>query len=128
MQLQSTRDTAPEMALRRILHAMGLRCRVDRAPLPGFRRRADLVFGPAKVAVVVDGCFWHGSPEHGTTARANADYWGPKIQRNRDRDADTDARLAEAGWTVVRVWEHTPAAEAADRVAAAAAMNRSKSM
>lgn len=118
MQLQSTRDTAPEMALRRILHSMGLRYRVDRAPLPGLRRRADLVFGPAKVAVFVDGCFWHGCPEHETTARANADYWGPKIQRNRDRDADTDAQLREAGWHVVRVWEHEDPAVSARRIIA----------
>lgn len=75
----------------------GLRYRVDRAPLPGLRRRADIVFGPAKVAVFVDGCFWHGCPEHGTTARANADHWSAKIERNRERDADTDARLADAG-------------------------------
>lgn len=128
MQVQRTRDTAPEMALRSSLHSMGLRYRVDRAPLPGLRRRADIVFGPARVAVFVDGCFWHGCPEHGTKARANADFWAAKIERNRARDADTDARLAEAGWTVVRVWEHTPAAEAADRVAAAVAMNRAKSM
>ncbi|MGX5691744.1 hypothetical protein ACWKWA_01010 [Dermacoccus abyssi] len=66
------------------------------------------MFGPAKVAVFVDGCFWHGCPEHGSIAKANADFWSAKIERNRARDADTDARLAGAGWTVVRIWEHTP--------------------
>ncbi|MGD8202145.1 very short patch repair endonuclease [Ornithinimicrobium sp. W1679] len=124
MQVQRTRDTAPEMALRRALHSMGLRYRVDRAPLPGLRRRADIVFGPAKVAVFVDGCFWHGCPEHGTAARVNADYWSAKIERNRVRDADTDARLFADGWTVVRVWEHTPPAEAAVLVAKAVAETR----
>lgn len=120
MQLQRTRDTAPEMALRRILHSMGLRYRVDRAPLPGLRRRADIVFGPAKVAVFVDGCFWHGCPEHGRRGtQANPAYWSAKIARNRERDADTDARLAEAGWTVVRAWEHEPPAEVAGTVATA---------
>lgn len=113
MQLQRTRDTAPELAVRRTLHSMGLRYRVDRAPLRCLRRRADIVFGPAKVAVFVDGCFWHGCPQHGNTARANADYWGPKIQRNRDRDADTDLRLREAGWRVVRAWEHDDPVETA---------------
>lgn len=124
MQGQRTRDTAPEMAIRRIPHAMGLRYRVDRAPVPNLRRRADIVFGPAKVAVFVDGCFWHGCPEHGTTAGANADFWAAKIEGNRERDANTDARFRDAGWTVVRVWEHTPPAEAAELVAAAVAKHR----
>ena len=124
MQVQRTRDTAPEMALRSSLHSMGLRYRVDRAPLPGLRRRADIVFGPAKVAVFVDGCFWHGCPEHGTKARANADFWAAKIERNRARDADTDARHADAGWTVVRIWEHTPPEEGAELVAEAVVEKR----
>jgi DNA mismatch endonuclease (patch repair protein) len=118
MQLQRTRDTAPEMAVRRILHSIGLRYRVDRAPLPGLRRRADIVFGPAKLAVFVDGCFWHGCPEHGRRqTQSNADYWSGKIARNRERDADTDARLTDAGWAVVRVWEHEPAEKTAELVA-----------
>ena len=86
--MQRTRDTAPELAVRRLLHAMGLRYRVDRQPLPGLRRRADLVFGPARVAVYIDGCFWHGCPEHGNPRpRANSGYWPAKIQRNQARDA-----------------------------------------
>ncbi|NYI66114.1 DNA mismatch endonuclease (patch repair protein) [Spelaeicoccus albus] len=118
MQLQRTRDTAPEMALRRILHSMGLRYRVDRSPLRGWRRRADIVFGPAKVAVFVDGCFWHGCPEHSRReTKSNPGYWSGKIARNRERDADTDARLADAGWTVLRVWEHESPVLAADLVA-----------
>jgi DNA mismatch endonuclease (patch repair protein) len=117
MQAQRTRDTAPEIAVRRLLHAAGLRYRVDRAPLVGVRRRADIVFAPARVAVFIDGCFWHGCPTHGTTARANAAFWAEKIERNRERDRDTDQRLAEAGWAVVRAWEHQEPAEVAGTVA-----------
>lgn len=125
MQLQRTRDTAPELAVRRLLHAMGLRYRVDRQPLPGLRRRADLVFGPARVAVFIDGCFWHGCPHHGNPAPGvNSWYWPEKIQRNRDRDVDTDERLLAAGWSVIRAWEHEPPARVADRVAAAVASRR----
>ncbi len=76
----------------------------------------DIVFSKAKLVVLVDGCFWHGCPEHGTTARANAGYWAAKLQANHDRDRDTDAKLTVAGWHVLRVWEHEPAAEAAARV------------
>lgn len=117
MQAQRTRDTAPELALRRLLHAGGLRYRVDRAPVRGLRRRADLVFGPSRVAVYVDGCFWHGCPDHGRQPAANSAYWSAKLARNRSRDADTDAQLAAAGWKVVRVWEHEPPEAAARRVA-----------
>ena len=87
MAAQRTASTAPELALRRLLHARGLRYRVDAPlPLPGVRRRADLVFPSARVAVFVDGCFWHACPEHGTAPRANAWYWGPKLARNAERD------------------------------------------
>ncbi len=104
MQAQRTRDTAPELAVRRLLHAAGLRYRIDRPTLAGLRRRADIVFGPAKVAVYIDGCFWHGCPEHGNQPRANSGYWGPKLRHNRDRDADTDRHLLDAGWLAVRAW------------------------
>lgn len=118
MQLQKTRDTKPELAVRRVLHAMGLRYRVDKAPLPGLRRRADLVFGPSRVAVFIDGCFWHGCPDHGNRRpAANTWYWPKKIQRNKDRDADTDRLLLEQGWAVVRAWEHEQVEEVAARVA-----------
>src|SRR3954452_12887256 len=92
------RDTAPELALRRELHARGLRYRVDRAPVLGVRSRADIVFGPAKVAVYVDGCFWHSCPLHATSPRANADFWAEKLARNRQRDRETDDLLRERGW------------------------------
>lgn len=100
------RDTKPEMALRSALHKMGLRYRVDYPPIPGMRQRADIVFTKAKVAVFVDGCFWHGCPIHGTWPKANAEWWRVKIEANMQRDAKTNERLREAGWTVIRIWEH----------------------
>lgn len=112
------RDTMPELALRSLLHRRGLRFWVDRAPLQGMRRRADLVFPRAKVAVFVDGCFWHGCPQHGTWPRHNAEFWRDKIKTNVRRDRDTDERLAEAGWSVVRAWEHEPVEDVTDRVEA----------
>jgi DNA mismatch endonuclease, patch repair protein len=105
MQRQRRRDTAPELALRSLLHRRGLRFRVDHK-LPNLRRRADLVFARARVAVFIDGCFWHGCPEHGTWPRANAEWWKEKIQANRERDIDTDRSLRDAGWAAVRLWEH----------------------
>jgi DNA mismatch endonuclease, patch repair protein len=116
MQATRGRDTAPEMALRRELHRRGLRYRVDAPILPGLRRRADLVFPKRRIAVFVDGCFWHGCPEHGTESRSNAKFWDDKIRTNMARDADTNRRLMDAGWMVVRIWEHEPARDAADRV------------
>ena len=112
-------DTAPETALRRELHRRGCRFFVDRAPLRGLRRRADLVFPRRRVAVYVDGCFWHSCPEHATYPKNNAQWWADKLAGNVARDRDTDARLIEAGWLVVRVWEHESAAAGADRVQAA---------
>jgi len=107
MSAQRREGTAPEIALRRALHANGLRYRVHRAPLPALRRKADIVFGPARLAVFVDGCFWHGCPDHGRRRHnVNGWYWPAKIARNQDRDHDTDEALAAAGWWVVRVWEH----------------------
>jgi DNA mismatch endonuclease (patch repair protein) len=106
MQGNRRKDTKPEMAVRRLVHARGLRYRVDSKPIPDLNRRADLVFRRVQVAVFIDGCYWHGCPEHGTTSSTNPDYWGPKIRRNRDRDAETDGLLTGAGWTVIRTWEH----------------------
>jgi DNA mismatch endonuclease, patch repair protein len=120
------RDTKPELALRSELHRRGLRFRVDRAPVPGLRSRADIVFGPARVAVYVDGCFWHSCPEHGTRPKANADWWERKLDRNQERDRETDRVLREHGWEVVRVWEHEDPVKAADRVEAALRDVRSK--
>ncbi|WP_062994689.1 very short patch repair endonuclease [Nocardia mikamii] len=119
MARQRRTGTAPETALRTELHRRGLRYFVDRAPLPGLRRRADLVFPRRKVAVYVDGCFWHRCPLHATYPKNNAQWWAEKLAGNVARDRDTDARLAAAGWLVVRVWEHENSVAAADRVQSA---------
>ena len=101
MATQRTRDTAPEIALRKELFRRGLRYRVDEVlPLTGIRRRSDVTFRRAKVAVFVDSCFWHVCPDHQTWPKANADWWAAKLARNVERDRDTDERLREAGWTV----------------------------
>jgi DNA mismatch endonuclease, patch repair protein len=114
-----TRDTSPELALRSELHRRSLRFRVDRAPLRELRSRADIVFGPARVAVYVDGCFWHRCPEHESMPKANKEYWEQKLARNVERDAEVDRRLDESGWRVIRVWEHEEPETAANRVEAA---------
>jgi DNA mismatch endonuclease (patch repair protein) len=117
MRSNKSRDTKPELALRSAVHALGLRYRVSGRPLAELRRTADLVFPRAKVAVFLDGCFWHGCPEHHTVATANGQFWADKVAGNRDRDRDTDGRLAQAGWVSVRIWEHEDPHVAAQRVA-----------
>jgi DNA mismatch endonuclease (patch repair protein) len=115
-----SRDTKPELALRRALFARGYRYRVaSRISLPGRNVRPDLVFPRKRIAVFVDGCFWHGCPEHCRMPSDPTGYWHAKIARNKDRDATVDGLLAEAGWTVVRIWEHAAIDSAADLVAAA---------
>lgn len=109
------RDTSPELAVRRLLHAAGLRYRVDYAPLGG-RRRADIVFTRQRIAVFIDGCFWHGCPRHATFPKTNTEYWLPKLQQNIKRDRETDGLLREAGWTVLRFWEHESPASVAEVV------------
>lgn len=126
MSRQARRDTAPELALRRELHRRGLRYRVATRPVKGVRRSADVVFGPARVAVFVDGCFWHMCPEHATFPTNNAAWWRAKLEANRARDRETDALLEAQGWRVVRVWEHEDPLEAADRVHAALRAARSE--
>jgi len=116
MQSNRGRDTKPELALRSGVHALGLRYRINARPLKEVRRTADLVFTKAKVAVFLDGCFWHGCPEHHTISATNAEFWTEKVDTNRRRDRDTDRKLAEAGWTSIRVWEHEDPVEAAQRV------------
>jgi DNA mismatch endonuclease (patch repair protein) len=113
-------DTKPEIALRRVLHARGLRFRKDhQLALADRRVRPDVVFTRAKVAVFLDGCFWHRCPEHATTPATNTDYWIAKFERNVERDRAVDRSLTAEGWTVVRVWEHEDSGDAADRVAIA---------
>lgn len=124
MQSNKGRDTKPEVALRSAVHAAGLRYRVSTRPLSDLRRTADLVFPKAKVAVFLDGCFWHGCPDHHTVAATNPKFWAEKVEGNRLRDRDTDRRLAEAGWTSIRVWEHEDPAEAAQRIRAVVVARR----
>ena len=106
MQGNKSRDTSPELAVRRRLHAAGLRFRVGYRPEPSLRRTADIVFTKQRIAVFIDGCYWHACPEHRTIARSNALYWSEKLARNVARDADTTEQLQAAGWTVLRFWEH----------------------
>lgn len=113
------RDTGPEIELRRVLHARGLRYRVDVAPEPTMRGRADVVFRSARVAVYVDGCFWHSCPEHGVLPKGNREWWRTKLEATVQRDRDTEVSLRDFGWTVVRVWEHEDPQQAADRIEAA---------
>jgi DNA mismatch endonuclease (patch repair protein) len=111
-------DTGPERELRSELHRRGLRFTLHR-PLPIDRRRkVDIAFPGARVAVFVDGCFWHSCPEHATFPKANALLWKEKLRRNTERDRETDAYLRAEGWEVIRIWEHEDAVSAADRVAA----------
>lgn len=117
MRAQRRRDTEIERSLRSELHRQGLRFRVHVQPIAGLRREVDVVFSRARVAVFVDGCFWHGCPEHATWPKRNAKWWREKIERNRARDADTNERLKEGGWISLRVWEHEDPEEAATRIA-----------
>jgi DNA mismatch endonuclease (patch repair protein) len=126
MERQRRRDTKPELALRRAVWRLGLRYRVDIAPIPG-RRRADLVFTRAKVAVYVDGCFWHSCPDHATVPKANREWWVAKLEAIVRRDRDTDNRLIAAGWTVLRIWEHEQIDAAAARIAGAVRPERGSS-
>jgi DNA mismatch endonuclease, patch repair protein len=116
------RDTAPELRLRSELHRRGLRYRVD-ASVSGIpRKRVDILFSSARLAVYVDGCFWHSCPEHGLIPRANREWWTHKLAAVQRRDAEATTVLEAAGWKVVRVWEHEDPAEAADAVVAALAV------
>jgi DNA mismatch endonuclease, patch repair protein len=119
MRAQKRRETGPELRLRRQLWSRGLRYRVNASlPLSGRRRRADVLFSRARIAVFVDGCYWHACPVHGTSPKANASWWANKLAANVRRDRDTDEQLAAVGWRSVRVWEHEDAAEAAARIEA----------
>ncbi|MCU1675392.1 MAG: putative mismatch endonuclease [Frankiales bacterium] len=118
MSRQARRDTAPELALRRALHRRGLRYRVGLRPVRELRGAADIVFTAARVAVYVDGCFWHMCPEHSTMPANNAAWWRAKLEGNRARDRRTDQVLDAHGWRVVRVWEHEDPDKAAERVSA----------
>jgi DNA mismatch endonuclease (patch repair protein) len=105
MQATRQRDTPPELAVRRALHRLGLRYRIN-YQIPGTRHRADIVIRRAKLAIFIDGCFWHGCPEHGTWPKRNAAWWREKIEGNVRRDRDAIRQLAAAGWRALRYWEH----------------------
>ncbi|MFH8485498.1 very short patch repair endonuclease [Streptomyces longisporoflavus] len=124
MQAVRSRDTKPERLIRKLLHAQGLRYRVAAKPLPHLRRTADILFRPAKLAVFIDGCYWHGCPEHYTSPKTNPGYWSDKVATNMARDRDTDKQLQSAGWTVLRFWEHEPAEDCAIKIAATASRLR----
>jgi DNA mismatch endonuclease (patch repair protein) len=113
MQGNRSRDTGPELAVRRSVHALGMRYRVSVRPLPQVPRTADLVFPRLRIAVFVDGCFWHSCPIHTPAPTKNIEYWTAKLAANRRRDRETSEILTNAGWLVVRFWEH----EDPDRVA-----------
>lgn len=118
MSRQASRNTAPEVAVRKLLHASGYRYRLNER-VPGMSRRTiDIAFTRAKVAVLIDGCFWHGCPTHATQPKANAEWWRQKLERNMARDRETTAHLESEGWKVLRFWEHESAEEVAGRIAA----------
>jgi len=116
MRANRRRDTSPELALRSELHARGLRFRVDFPPIRGLRCRADVVFTRMRVAVFVDGCFWHACSEHASWPKANGGWWREKLEGNVRRDRANDYALEAAGWRVLRVWEHEDVASAADAI------------
>jgi len=110
------RDTKPELSIRRLLYAHGFRYRVDYRPVVESRTRADIAFTRRKLAIFIDGCFWHGCPIHATHPKRNADYWLPKLKRNIERDLEASAILRENGWTVLRYWEHQDPAAVVDDI------------
>ena len=116
MQGNRSRDTKPELAVRSAVHRRGIRFRVAARPQPELPRTADLVLRKSRIAVFVDGCYWHGCPEHHTQPSTNSEYWADKIARNIERDTETTDYLQKAGWTVLRFWEHQDAESVADCV------------
>lgn len=110
------RDTPQELAVRQILHRSGLRYRIH-LPVPGMPRRSiDIAFTKHKVAIFLDGCFWHSCPNHATSPKANADWWRAKLDRNVMRDRETTEHLSASGWVVLRFWEHEVPTEVAERI------------
>ncbi|MAU84676.1 MAG: very short patch repair protein [Gordonia sp.] len=116
MSRQRNKDTDPETQVRRELHARGIRFRTDVKLEKDLRTRADIAWRGAKLAIFIDGCFWHGCPEHATRPAANADWWAHKLDQNIARDRRTDATLTERGWTVRRFWEHEDAGQVANEI------------
>ena len=118
MRATPQRDTPLELGLRSFLHGVGLRFRVHRQAVPGLRRTVDILFPKSRIAVFVDGCFWHGCPRHGTLPKTtNRQWWTEKIRTNQRRDRDTDRKMRRLGWRVIRVWEHEDQQIVARRIA-----------
>jgi DNA mismatch endonuclease (patch repair protein) len=128
MQGNRSRDTKPERLVRSELHRRGLRFLVDARPVRSIPRRADIVLRGSRLAVFVDGCFWHGCPIHYRAPRANDSYWTAKVETNRARDRDTDDRLGRAGWSAIRVWEHDDPVIATNRIVEAVAESRRRAI
>lgn len=124
MRATPTTGTKPELLLRSLLHRMGLRFRVNLRPVSRLSRRADIVFARAQLAVFVDGCFWHGCPDHATWPKNNSEFWRLKIEGTRRRDEDTKRQLELEGWKVLRYWEHDSMERAAHEIRAVLASIR----
>ncbi len=117
MRANKRRDTGPELRIRSLLHRAGARYRVDYKVGPGRSApRPDIAFTRQRVAVFIDGCFWHRCPEHSTLPKANREFWKAKLTANVARDRDHDEVLTSLGWTVIRIWEHEGPAVATDRI------------
>jgi DNA mismatch endonuclease (patch repair protein) len=114
MSLQRTAGTRPEIALRKALHCRGIRYQLHRRDLPG---RPDITLVRLRMAIFVDGCFWHSCPEHAVPPKANAEWWRVKLAANVARDRRNDNHLRELGWNPVRVWEHEDVEAVANRLA-----------
>lgn len=124
MESQRSHDTGAEVRLRSILHRRGLRFRKHVRILSDVRREHDVVFGPSRIVVEVHGCWWHGCEAHYRPPKSNSSWWDAKVHRNRERDADTRARLQSEGWHIVTVWEHENLDDAADRIQRVVAARR----
>jgi DNA mismatch endonuclease (patch repair protein) len=124
MQRTPQRNNPQELAIRSALHEAGLRFRVNYRPLPSSRIEVDVAFLRHRLALMIDGCFWHCCPQHGTQPQRNAVWWGDKLAANRSRDRRADAALAAGGWTVMRVWAHQSVADVVAGVLATLRANR----
>lgn len=127
MQSNRPKNTGPELAVRSALHRAGLRFRVHYRPLQGLKREVDIAFTGPRVAVFVDGCFWHGCPLHATRPATNVEWWATKLDGNIARDRNTNEVLTKAGWRVLRFWEHVAPAEVVVAVVAQVAPRRAES-
>jgi DNA mismatch endonuclease (patch repair protein) len=110
------KDNPREVAIRSALHRLGFRFRIHRRLIPGSMRTVDIVFGRIRLAIFLDGCFWHACPQHSSIPKTNTDWWTAKLQANIERDRSTTETLERAGWTVLRIWEHVPLSRAVELI------------